>query len=214
MEPFISKGGWHWDYYESLVKALTCFLFHDPTFGLGAVFILSQDQLTPKLVPQAARSPLSRKAASYHLAADWPPPQTETDGFSLEQDMVKDNTTRVHKSIRTSLNNYECFTLATKQNNILSQGTQANPLPRDSSSKHPFSHKWSKLEPVFHLWITSRSDSTPHNVHPYQQVLYCQSSEESLQYKAGDPSAIPQEPTDQQVGDMKLEPQGHQGKEV
>lgn len=36
MEPVISEGGWHWDYYESLVKALTFFfLFHDPRFGLG-----------------------------------------------------------------------------------------------------------------------------------------------------------------------------------
>lgn len=66
MEPVISKWGWHWDYYGSLVKALTfLFLFHDPRFGLGGncSHPIPKTDWLPSWSPKLQRSPLSRKAA-------------------------------------------------------------------------------------------------------------------------------------------------------
>lgn len=105
--------------------------------------MLSQDRLAPELVPKAARSSLSRKAAGYPV---WQQtgllPKQETDDFSLKQEMVKRTQPQtLQASLCTSLNTHECFALAIKQKNLLSQDIQANPLPTDPSRKPPLSHQ-------------------------------------------------------------------------
>lgn len=92
MEPVISKGGWHWDYYESLVKALTfLFLFHEPRFGLGGNCSHAIPRPTGSRAGSQSCEIITFQESSRLpcLAADWPPPQTETDDFSLKQEMVK-----------------------------------------------------------------------------------------------------------------------------
>lgn len=162
MEPVTSKGGWHWDYYESLVKALTfLLLFCDPGFGLGSNCSHPIPRATGSLSwptkPQRA-SP-SRKMVSYptwQQTALLPRQRQTTPHWSRIWCGEKDPN-RLHRTVCAPLNTHEELSHPCHKTDALSQDAQANtpqraPLHLLTDNPHC---------PVLSLCITSSLTAIP-----------------------------------------------------
>lgn len=218
MKPVISKGGWHRDYYESLVKALTfLFLFCDSRFGLGSNCSHPIPRATGSLSwstkPQEHHFPGKQWVTLFGSRIASSP---ETGYSSLEQDMVNKDNHRLCKPICISLNTYECFTHATKQTSYL-RILRLIILFKQHGSPHP-SHWQSTLDLASNLWVTSSSGSTPPSAGSYRSSQTCPvlpGYERPCNSELKDiPQSNPHKPMMQQVGDMKPYSLRHQGKQV
>lgn len=73
-------GVWHWDYDESVVKALTfLFLFHDPRFGFRWELFSSYPKIDwlPSWSPKLRDHHFQESSRLPCLAPDWPPPDRD-----------------------------------------------------------------------------------------------------------------------------------------